>query len=185
MDEDTCIVDVTRYYVDFLSDESCGKCVPCREGLRQALNILNRICAGSGREEDLKALEDLGELLRDGSLCALGSTAANPIMTSLRYFVDEYEAHIREKHCPAKVCRSLIAYYIQPENCQACLICLRNCPVNAISGEKDMVHVIDQEKCIKCGMCYEVCPFDAVEKYSPPNPPAPRYGIKAARKKRK
>jgi len=185
MDEDTCIVDVTRYYADFLSDESCGKCVPCREGLRQVLNILNGICTGSGREEDLKTLEDLGELLRDGSLCALGSTAANPIMTSLKYFADEYEAHIREKRCPAKVCRSLIAYYIQPENCQACMICLRNCPVNAISGEKDMVHMIDQEKCIKCGMCYEVCPFDAVEKYSPPNPPAARYGIKAVRKKRK
>ncbi|RLI06071.1 NADH-quinone oxidoreductase subunit F [Candidatus Bathyarchaeota archaeon] len=184
MDEDTCIVDVTRYYIDFLSEESCGKCVPCREGLKQTLNILNRICAGLGKEEDLKTLEDLSELLREASLCALGTTAANPIMTSLNYFREEYEAHIREKRCPAKVCSALIAYYIQPEKCQACMICSRNCPVNAISGERDIVHVINQEKCIKCGICYEVCPFGAVEKISPPTPPPPQYGVKVIRKKK-
>ena len=184
MDEDTCIVDVTRYYVDFLSDESCGKCVPCREGLSQTLKTLNRICAGSGREEDLRTLEDLSELLREASFCALGRTAANPVTTSLTYFGDEYEAHILEKRCPAKVCRDLTAYYIQPENCQACLICLRNCPADAISSEKGIVHVINQEKCIKCGMCYEVCPFNAVGKLSPPSPPPAYYGIKVTRKKR-
>ncbi len=185
MDEDTCIVDVTRYYANFLSDESCGKCVPCREGLKQIVGILNRICAGSGREEDLKTLDDLSELLRDASLCALGSTAANPLTTSSLYFKDEYEEHIRNKRCPSKVCRDLIAYYIKPESCQACLICLRNCPVKAIAGEKSIVHVIDQEKCIKCGMCIEVCPFDAIEKLSPAVPPTASYGIKVTPKKRR
>jgi len=185
MDEDTCIVDVTRYYADFLSDESCGKCVPCREGLKQIVGILNRICAGSGREEDLKTLYDLSELLRDASLCALGSTAANPVTTSSLYFRDEYEEHIRKKRCPSKVCRDLIAYYIRPESCQACMICLRNCAVKAISGEKSIVHVIDQEKCVKCGMCIEVCPFDAIEILSPAVPPTASYGIKVALTKRR
>lgn len=185
MDEETCIVDVTRYYVDFLSDESCGKCIPCREGLRQTLNILNRISAGSGREEDIETLEDLADLLREASLCALGRTAANPVITSLEYFRDEYEAHIREGRCPAKVCRDLIAYYIQPKECSGCMLCLRNCPENTVSGEGGIVHVIDQEKCIKCGICYEVCPFNAVERFSPPIPPPTRYGTKATRKKRK
>ena len=184
MDEDTCIVDVTRYYVDFLSDESCGKCIPCREGLRHVLNVLDRICAGSGREEDIKTLEDLAELLREASLCALGRTASNPVITSLEYFRDEYEAHIREGRCPAKVCRDLIAYYIQPKECSGCMLCLRNCPENAVSGEGGIVHVINQEKCIKCGICFEVCPFNAVEGFSPPIPPPTRYEIKATRKKR-
>jgi len=183
MDEDTCIVDVTRYYANFLSDESCGKCVPCREGLKQVVNILNRICAGSGREEDLKTLDDLSELLRDASLCALGSTAANPITTSLKYFKDGYEAHIQKKLCPAKVCRDLIAYYIRPESCQACMICLRNCPAKAISGEKGIVHVVDQGKCVKCGMCVELCPFDAIEKLSPPTPTMASYGTKIVSEK--
>lgn len=185
MDEDTCIVDVTRYYIDFLSQESCGKCVPCREGLKQALIILNKICEGQGRAEDIQTLEDLCEILQTASLCALGTTAANPIVTSLDYFRDEYEAHILERSCPAKVCKALTAYYIDPEKCQACFICLRNCPVKAISGEKDIVHIIDQEKCIRCGVCFQVCPFDSVEKFSPPTPPPARYGIKVKRVKKK
>lgn len=184
MDADTCIVDVTRYYVDFLSKESCGKCVPCREGLKQILNILNRICSGLGEEKDFKDLEDLSWLLKEASLCALGTTAANPLVTSLTHFRGEYEAHIREKRCPAKVCRALVTYYIQPEKCQACTRCLRSCPVGAITGDKDTVHVIDQEKCIRCGACYEECPFDAVEKLSPPTPPPPRRGVKVIRKKK-
>ena len=185
MDEDTCIVDVTRYYVDFLSKESCGKCVPCREGLRQILNVLNRICSGLGEGEDLKNLEDLSKLLKEASLCALGTTAANPVVTSLTHFRGEYEAHIHEKRCPAKVCRALVAYYIQPEKCQACMACLKNCPVNAITGDKDTVHVINQEKCIRCGTCYEECPFNSIEKISPPIPLPPRHGIKVKRKKKK
>jgi NADH-quinone oxidoreductase subunit F len=185
MDEDTCIVDVTRYYIDFLSQESCGKCVPCREGLKQALIMLNKICEGQGRAEDIQVLEDLCEILQTASLCALGTTAANPILTSLNYFRDEYEAHVSEKRCPAKVCKALTAYYIDPEKCQACFICLRDCPVKAISGEKDIVHVIDQEKCIRCGVCFQVCPFDSVEKFSPPTPPLVHYGIKVKRVKRK
>jgi len=184
MDEDTCIVDVTRYYMDFLSNESCGKCVPCREGLKQILSILNRICSGLGEEKDFKDLEDLSWLLKEASLCALGTTAANPLVTSLTHFRGEYEAHIRERRCPAKVCRALVAYYVQPEKCQACTRCSGSCPVGAITGDKDTVHVIDQEKCIKCGACYEECPFDAIEKLSPPMPPPPRRGVKVIRKKR-
>ncbi len=184
MDEDTCIVDVTRYYVDFLFQESCGKCVPCREGLKQARKILNHICEGKGTMEDLETLQDLSELLRNASLCALGTTAANPIMTSIEYFRNEYEAHILEKRCPAKVCKALVAYYISPEKCQACGICLRNCPVQAISGEKDIVHVINQDRCIRCGVCFEVCPFNAVEKYSPATPPPAKYGVKVVRRKK-
>lgn len=184
MDEETCIVDVTRYYMDFLSKESCGKCVPCREGLRQILNILNRICSGLGKEKDFKDLEDLSWLLKEASLCALGTTAANPLVTSLTHFRGEYEAHIRERRCPAKVCRALVAYYIQPEKCQACMRCSESCPVGAITGDKDTVHVIDQEKCIRCGACYEECPFDAIEKLSPPTPPQPRHGVKVIRKKK-
>lgn len=185
MDEDTCIVDVTRYYVDFLSKESCGKCVPCREGLRQILNIFKRICSGLGEEGDFKNLEDLSELLKEASLCALGTTATNPVVTSLTHFRGEYEAHIREKRCPAKVCRALVAYYIQPEKCQACMKCSKSCPVDAIIGDKDTIHVIDQEKCIRCGACYEECQFNAIEKISPPTPPPPRRGIKVIRKKKR
>jgi len=168
MDEDTCMVDVARYFVDFLSQESCGKCVPCREGLRQMLKILNNICTGKGREGDIELLEEISEMMRDASLCALGTTAPNPVLSTIKYFRDEYEAHIKEKRCPARVCRELITYYILPDRCQACLICARNCPTGAISGSKGLVHVINQEKCTKCGTCFEVCParFDAVVKLS-------------------
>jgi NADH-quinone oxidoreductase subunit F len=174
MDEDTCMVELARYFVNFLCDESCGKCTPCREGLRQASIILNRIISGKGTEEDIEKLGKIAEVTRNASLCALGTTSANPLLTTLRYFKDEYEAHIKEKRCPALVCKDLISYYIDPEKCQACMICYRNCPVDAIIGEKMKIHVIDQTKCIKCGSCYDLCPsrFQAVKKLSgEPVPP--------------
>ena len=168
MDEDTCMVDVARYFIHFLTDESCGKCVPCREGLRQMLKILTRITEGKGREGDIEVLEELSETAIEAALCALGKSAPNPFLSTLRYFRDEYEAHIRDKRCPALSCKELIAYHIDPEKCQACMICLKKCPVDAIDGGKKMVHVIDQEKCTKCGTCFEVCPprFSAVHKIS-------------------
>jgi NADH-quinone oxidoreductase subunit F len=168
MDEDTCMVDVARYFIHFLCDESCGKCVPCREGLRQMDRILTRITEGSGEEGDLKTLEELSELAIDASLCALGKSAPNPLLSTLRYFKDEYEAHIKEKRCPALSCKELISYYIDPERCQACQICMRKCPTHGIIGGKNRIHVIDQEKCTRCGGCFDVCPakFDAVVKYS-------------------
>ena len=186
MDEDTCMVDIARYFVNFLVGESCGKCVPCREGLKQMLKILNNICTGKGKEGDIELLEELAEVMGEASLCALGTTAANPVLSTIKYFRSEYEAHIKEKRCPAGVCKELIAYYILPERCQACLICARNCPVNAITGDKDIVHVIDQQKCIKCGICFEVCPdrFNAVVKLSGETPPQVPIGTKVARGKR-
>ncbi len=175
MDEDTCIVDVAKYFLDFLADESCGKCIPCREGIWQMLKILNRICQGEGSEGDIELLEELGETAQDCSLCALGQTAPNPVLSSIKYFRSEYEAHIREKCCPARVCKALIAYSIDPEKCEACMSCLKNCPVGAIKGRKDVVHVIDQEKCTKCGVCFEICPprFRAVTKSSGREVPSP------------
>ncbi|MFC2056500.1 NADH-ubiquinone oxidoreductase-F iron-sulfur binding region domain-containing protein [Chloroflexota bacterium] len=177
MDEDTCMVDVARYFLDFLSDESCGKCVPCREGIRQMHKILSNITKGKGKEGDIELLEELSEATRDASLCALGRSAPNPVLSTLRYFKDEYEAHIKEKKCPASSCKELISYYIDPEKCQACMICGRQCPAQAIVGERNHIHVIDQEKCTKCGTCFEVCPprFSAVKKISgePVPPPIP------------
>ncbi|MGB2853777.1 MAG: NADH-ubiquinone oxidoreductase-F iron-sulfur binding region domain-containing protein, partial [Dehalococcoidia bacterium] len=176
MDEDNCMVDVARYFLNFLTDESCGKCVPCREGIAQFHKILERITRGEGREGDIALLEELSDVLKDASLCALGQTAPNPVLTTIMYFRDEYEAHIEEKRCPAKVCKDLISFYIQPDKCQACLICLRNCPVGAISGDKGLIHVINQEKCTKCGTCLDLCPtrFGAVTKLSgEPIPPPP------------
>ncbi|UCD26373.1 MAG: NADH-quinone oxidoreductase subunit NuoF [Candidatus Bathyarchaeota archaeon] len=178
MDEDTCMVELARYFVNFLCDESCGKCVPCREGLKQARKILNGIVAGKGEEEDIKTLGEIAEVTSVSSLCALGTTSANPLLTTLRYFKDEYEAHIYEKRCPALMCKELISYYINPEKCQACMICFRNCPVDAVIGEKREIHVIDQSKCIKCGSCYDLCPpkFEAVTIMSgePVPPPIPK-----------
>ncbi|MGB2884627.1 MAG: NADH-quinone oxidoreductase subunit NuoF [Dehalococcoidia bacterium] len=176
MDEDNCMVDVARYFVNFLTDESCGKCVPCREGLRHFHKILERIVSGEGRDGDIELLEDLSDVLKDASLCALGQTAPNPVLTTIQYFRDEYEAHIKERRCPAKVCKDLISFYIEPDKCKACMICLRNCPVGAISGDKGLIHVIDQGKCTKCGTCLDLCPtrFDAVTKLSgEPVPPPP------------
>ena len=168
MDEDTCVVDVARYFLRFLADESCGKCLPCREGIYEMLKILNRICTGKGSTGDIELLEEVAEVVRDASLCALGTTAPNPVLSTIRYFREEYVAHIEEKRCPAGVCKPLISYHIDPEKCEGCVICLRNCPVEAISGDKRQVHVIDQQKCNKCGTCLEVCPprFGAVKKLS-------------------
>ena len=177
MDEDTCMVDVARYFLDFLSDESCGKCVPCREGIRQMFKILSNIGKGNGKEGDIELLEELSEVAQNASLCALGKSAPNPVLSTIRYFREEYEAHIKEKRCPAYSCKELIAYHIDPEKCQACMACLKKCPAEAISGGKNRIHVIDQEKCTKCGTCLEVCPprFGAVKKVSgepvPPPPP--------------
>jgi len=175
MDEDTCMVDVARYFLDFLSDESCGKCVPCREGIRQMLKILANISKGKGREGDVELLEELSEVMEGASLCALGRTAPNPVLSTIRYFRDEYEAHIKEKRCPAYVCKELFSYYIDPKKCQACMICLRECPAGAIVGGKNQIHLIDQEKCTKCGTCFEVCPtrFGAVKKISGEPVPSP------------
>jgi NADH:ubiquinone oxidoreductase subunit F (NADH-binding)/NAD-dependent dihydropyrimidine dehydrogenase PreA subunit len=166
MDEDSCMVDAARYFVDFLLEESCGKCIPCREGLRVLSRILSDICEGRGKEEDIQIIKDIAETMKETSLCALGTTAPNPILTSLKYFRNEWERHIREKCCPAKACKELINYSIDPEKCQACQLCLRECPTGAIQGSKDRVHWIDQEKCIKCGICLDTCNFDAVKKVS-------------------
>ena len=188
MDEDTCMVDVARYFVNFLCDESCGKCVPCREGLKQARKILDDIVAGEGKEGDIEKLKEIAEATSAAALCALGQTSANPMLTTIRYFKDEYEAHIKEKRCPALVCKSLVSYYIDPEKCAACTLCFRNCPVNAIEGERGKIHIIDQAKCTKCGTCFEVCPpaFRAVRKLSgepvPPPVPEERRWIKKGEK---
>jgi NADH-quinone oxidoreductase subunit F len=182
MDEDTCMVDVARYFVDFLLEESCGKCIPCREGLRVLSSILSDICAGKGKSEDIQTTEEIAETMREALLCALGRTAANPVLTSLKYFRDEWEQHIIEKRCPANVCKALIDFYINPEKCQACLLCLKECPAGAIQGDKDQVHWIDQEKCIKCGTCYEICNFHAVKKLSGEPIPPPPKGMKPIRK---
>jgi len=175
MDEDTCMVDVARYFIHFLTDESCGKCLPCREGLRQMDKILTNITAGKGKEGDIELLEELSEAAMEASLCALGKSAPNPFLSTLRYFRDEYEAHIKDKRCPALSCKELISYYIDPGKCQACMICLKKCPVEAIDGGKKKIHIIIQEKCTNCGTCFEVCPsrFSAVKKISGEPVPAP------------
>jgi NADH:ubiquinone oxidoreductase subunit F (NADH-binding)/Pyruvate/2-oxoacid:ferredoxin oxidoreductase delta subunit len=162
-DDRTCMVDVSRFFMDFIQDESCGKCVPCRIGTKRMLEILIDICEGRGTVEDLQTLEDLAYSIKDSALCALGQTAPNPVLTTLKYFRDEYLAHIEEGTCPAKVCKALIQYRIIPEACTGCGACLKVCPTQAITGEKKEVHFIHQEKCIKCGMCYSTCRFDAIE----------------------
>ncbi|CAB5083126.1 NADH-ubiquinone oxidoreductase chain F (EC [Olavius algarvensis associated proteobacterium Delta 3] len=186
MDEDTCMVDVARYFIDFLTDESCGKCVPCREGLRQMLKVLANITEGKGEEGDIELLEELSEVAKEASLCALGTSAPNPFLSTVRYFRDEYDAHIREKRCSALSCKELIAYHIDPQKCKACMICLRKCPADAVDGGKKKIHVIVQQKCTKCGTCFDVCPsrFDAVEKISgsPVPPPIPEEERIIARK---
>jgi len=169
MDDDTCMVDVARYFLNFTQEESCGKCPSCRLGTKQMVHILNRITEGKGGEHDIAFLVEVGNNVKLASLCGLGQTAANPVLTTIKYFRDEYMAHIREKRCPALVCKSLISYIIDPETCSGCTVCAKNCPHAAISGEPKKIHTIDQTKCTKCGICLMVCPpkFKAVKKTSP------------------
>ncbi|MDD3514245.1 MAG: NADH-quinone oxidoreductase subunit NuoF [Synergistaceae bacterium] len=164
LDESNCMVDTAKFFLEFTQRESCGKCVPCREGTKKMLDILTRITEGNGKPEDLDTLQYLGEQIKATSLCALGGTAPNPVLTTLKYFRHEYEAHINEKKCPAGACQNLLRYTIDPEKCIGCTKCARNCPVSCISGKVKEPHVIDQEKCIKCGACMANCPVGAISK---------------------
>jgi NADH:ubiquinone oxidoreductase subunit F (NADH-binding)/Pyruvate/2-oxoacid:ferredoxin oxidoreductase delta subunit len=162
MDEETCMVDVAKYFINFLVDESCGKCTPCRDGLPRMLDLLTDITEGRGGEEHVAMLEELCDLLSWGALCGLGTSAANPVLSTIKYFRDEYDAHIRDKKCPAGVCKALITYSIDPEECTGCGLCVKKCPQGCITGERKEPHEIDTTKCIKCGICRDVCTFDAV-----------------------
>ncbi|MCD8373117.1 MAG: NADH-quinone oxidoreductase subunit NuoF [Clostridia bacterium] len=164
MDEDTCMVDIAKFYLEFTADESCGKCNPCRIGTKRLLEILNKITEGKGEPEDIKKITDLAEYMKSTSLCALGQSAPNPILSTLKSFIDEYKAHIYEKKCPAGVCKALLNYYIDPEKCRGCTLCARNCPAGAISGAVKSPHSIDTTKCIKCGQCIAHCKFNAISK---------------------
>ncbi len=165
MDESTCMVDIARYFLDFTQQESCGQCTLCKLGTKQMLNLLEEITEGKGQPGDIDLLLEIGEAVNAGSLCGLGQSAANPVLTTIKYFREEYEAHINEKHCPALACKALISYRIDAEKCKGCTMCAKNCPVEAITGEKKEVHTIDQDKCIRCGVCMEKCPkkFRSVE----------------------
>jgi ferredoxin len=165
MDDSDCVVDVARYFLSFLMDESCGKCLPCRLGLKSMYEFLDRFSRGEGSMEDIEDLYSLAKAIQDGSLCALGGTAPNPVLTTLKHFRSEYEAHIVEKKCPAGVCKALITYWIDPETCTGCGLCARNCPQNCISGERKKVHQINENICIRCGMCLDSCNFGAVKVY--------------------
>ena len=162
MDQDTCMVDVARYFIDFLQEESCGQCNPCREGIKRMLEILNDICTGDGKEGDVELLEELGAMVQKFSLCGLGTSAANPVLTTILYFRDEYEAHIKDKKCYAGVCKTLFHYEIDEEACNGCTLCAKKCPEDAITGKLKKLHTLDQEKCIKCGICYDVCLPNAI-----------------------
>ena len=163
MDENTCMVDIARFFMEFTQDESCGKCTPCRVGTRRILEILTRICEGKGKPDDIDTLRHLCDQINENSLCGLGKGAPNPVKSTLEHFLDEYEAHIYEKRCPAKVCKALIRFEIIDGPCTGCGLCARNCPVSAISGERRQTHVIDPDICIKCGICEQLCPYDAIE----------------------
>jgi len=162
MDENTCMVDVARYFLEFTTAESCGKCTPCREGTKRMLKLLTGIIEGRGQEGDIEQLEKLGQVVKATSLCGLGATAPNPVLTTIRYFRDEYESHIRDLRCPGRVCRALINYRIDKNKCNGCMLCSKQCPSEAIIGKAKTPHEIIREKCIKCGACIEVCRADAV-----------------------
>ncbi len=162
MDETTCVVDIARFFLDFTQKESCGKCTFCRLGTKRMLEILTRITEGEGKEGDIEMLEELAETIKDSSLCGLGQTAPNPVLTTIKYFRDEYEAHIRDKKCPAVSCKKLLTYTVIDEKCTGCMVCVKGCPVDAIEGEKKQVHQILQDICIKCGVCFTKCKFDAI-----------------------
>ncbi len=163
MDEKTCMVDMARFFLDFIQDESCGKCIPCREGTRRLLEIIERICQGNGEIEDIQTLETLSEVIKNSSLCGLGQTAPNPVLSTLRYFKDEYLAHIVDQKCPAKRCTALLDFKIDPDQCKKCGLCFKACPANAITWQKKEAAVIDNEKCIECMSCFEVCRFNAID----------------------
>ncbi|RFZ76993.1 NADH-quinone oxidoreductase subunit NuoF [Lacrimispora amygdalina] len=164
MDEDNCMVDIAKFYLEFTKDESCGKCTPCRIGNTRMLEILEKITKGNGTEQDLKDLVELGDVIKDTSLCGLGQTSPNPVLSTLHYFKDEYLAHVKDKRCPAGVCQALFTFHILPEKCVGCTACARICPADCIEGELKKVHVIDQSRCIKCSACYNTCKFNAIEK---------------------
>ncbi len=168
MDEETCMVDVAKYFLDFTKEESCGKCTFCRAGMNQMHKILERICDGEGREEDIAILDDLAHKIKMGSLCGLGQTAPNPVLTTIRYFRNEYDAHVKEKYCPAKKCKALIEYSIDPEACTGCTLCAKQCPTDAISGQRKEPFVIDDSKCVRCGLCINSCRFEAIKVTSEP-----------------
>ena len=164
MDEDNCMVDIAKFYLQFTVDESCGKCTPCRIGTKRMLEILDRITEGKGKMEDLEELEELAKYIEANALCGLGQSAPNPVISTLKHFRDEYVAHIVEKRCPAGVCKALTNYYIDPDMCKGCTLCARNCPVSAIEGTVKTPHVINLDKCIKCGNCMANCKFGAIYK---------------------
>ena len=164
MDEDTCMVDIARFFLEFTQEESCGKCPPCRIGTKRMLEILDKITSGKGVPEDLDQLEALAETIRDSSLCALGQTAPNPVLSTIKHFRHEYEAHINDKKCPAGVCHDLLTYKIDPDKCKGCSRCAKNCPTEAIRGVVKEPYRIDPSKCIKCGVCMSNCKFDAIIK---------------------
>lgn len=165
MDETTCMIDVAKFFLDFTQKESCGKCTFCRIGTKRMLEILNRITEGEGRDGDIELLEELAYQIKDTSLCGLGQTAPNPVLTTIRYFRDEYEAHIYHKKCPAKVCKKLLTYEVDPEKCTGCTVCAKNCPTHAIDGDRKQIHFIRQDACIRCGECFSRCKFDAIKIY--------------------
>jgi len=162
LDEDDCMVNVARFYMDFIVDESCGKCTPCRVGTKRMLEILEKITKGNGVEEDLAELESLSEVIKTASLCGLGQSAPNPVISTLRFFRDEYIAHVRDKKCPAGACKQMAGYIILEDKCVGCTVCVKVCPVSCIAGELKSPHKIDRDKCVKCGVCAEKCKFNAI-----------------------